>query len=303
MADEQQTLRVAAPETLGGPFMMLANTNSAWSASCHQRCQGQLKSYINSVHRHTSEPRAGLKMLIFHPLLIFALTSSVVALPPHQPFSTAWQTLQGHTDIRLFDVPNPEEPSLIYRWYRLKIGDVPTWPEDAVLEQVMQFAATDHRVSRVTYLKLKRVVENDGHEFHLQGGYEEISSGDVNDPKIPLEGFWGRADKLDVSNDFFWKPSVVEPRLQTLTTGKARRAIIYDEVIKVRTIEGVRQIQFLEYDKVPCEHCYPALTVYELTKGKSTPPVRACIPLTVRVRVGSASRQQRSTPAPGHRPA
>ena len=141
-------------------------------------------------------------MLVTYALLIFALTSSVVALPPHQPFGTAWQTLQGHTDIRLFDVPYPEEPSLIYRWYRLKIGDVPTWPEDAVLEQVMQFAATDHRVSRVTYLKLKRAVENDGHEFHLQGGYEEISSGDVNDPKIPLEGYWGRADKLDVSNDF-----------------------------------------------------------------------------------------------------
>jgi hypothetical protein len=166
-------------------------------------------------------------MLISYALLIFTITSSVVApsppppsLPqqafgwPLQPYT--WKALQGNSHLRLLEVHDPANSSWIYRWYRLKIfkpGLRPIWPDDADLDQVMQFTAIDSAVSRVTYLKLKRIEKNDQYELDLHGGYLEIGNGNVNDPNIPLEGYWGRAYELNVSNDF-WKPSVVVPHAQ-----------------------------------------------------------------------------------------
>ncbi|KAF8731574.1 hypothetical protein AX14_004683 [Amanita brunnescens Koide BX004] len=187
-------------------------------------------------------------MLISYALLIFALTSAVLAPtpPPQQPlFGLAWQTLQGNDLLE----DGPDCP--VHCWYRLKIaepGVKPIWPDDANLDDFMCF---DDPVSRVTYLKLQRVEKND--QFHLHT-YKAMRKSGVNDLDIPLDGYWGRGPP---TND-----------LNTSSDGKVRRVITFDEVAEIRTNGRERQVRFLKYEHVaesPAEY-YSALTVYELTK-------------------------------------
>ena len=130
--------------------------------------------------------------------------------------------LQDNEDPRLLEIsPNP------YRWYRLKsVVDegYPTWPEDAGLERVIQLRIENHRVSGLSLHQLRRVATADGRELHLvtNAGYEFVRTCHFNDMNMVLDGFWGRANKLNVSDDF-WKPSVVVPHAQVFSRGLRAR--------------------------------------------------------------------------------
>ncbi|KAF8731577.1 hypothetical protein AX14_004684 [Amanita brunnescens Koide BX004] len=108
-----------------------------------------------------------------------------------------WQVLQDNEDPRLLEIsPNP------YRWYRLKsVVDegYPTWPEDAGLERVIQLRIENHRVSGLSLHQLRRVATADGRELHLvtNAGYEFVRTCHFNDMNMVLDGFWGRANKLN----------------------------------------------------------------------------------------------------------
>lgn len=138
-------------------------------------------------------------MLISYALLIFALTSSVVAFE--------WQILQGNPDKRL---PEAKEGGRVYRWYRLKELKngheiYPAWPEDRKLDHVIKFVGTNG-IESVSYYKLRRNVENHDLLRNEKTSYGLRRKGArLDDERIPLEGFWGRARGLDVS-DKFWKP-------------------------------------------------------------------------------------------------
>ena len=118
--------------------------------------------------------------------------------------------LQGNEDPRLLEAAGSNKQ--LYRWYGLKIvnepGDTPTWSRDSmVLELVMQFGPIiiHGGVQDVYSFKLRRFLD-DQRRLHLYyiNKYSPQTEGfvSVNTPNIPLEGFWGRASKVNVSDDF-----------------------------------------------------------------------------------------------------
>ncbi|KAF8699737.1 hypothetical protein AX14_000910 [Amanita brunnescens Koide BX004] len=207
-------------------------------------------------------------MLISYALLIFALTSSVVAPPPPPPpppqqASSSepgwWQILQNNADPRLLEVKGPDD--VIYRWHRLKTvvhrEDYPAWPEDEGLDDVMEFIPADNRIESVSYLKLRRVTQDQHYHLQRDKGYDKLRTSHLNDPDIPLVGHWGRAGGF---ND-----------------AASPLAVPYDKVIEIKESrsgkELERKIHFLEREEITSHATFfPALMVYELTKGKSTPP-------------------------------
>ena len=124
-----------------------------------------------------------------------------------------WQTLEGNTYLpRLQEGPHPVE------WYRLKMvksisTDYPIWSRDRNLDDVMKFVPINGRIENVFYFTLPRVTQDQHHYLLCNTEYSPQTNGPVNDWSIPLEGFWGRANGLAVS-DNFWKPSVVVPHAQ-----------------------------------------------------------------------------------------
>lgn len=151
-------------------------------------------------------------MLISYVLLIFALTSSVVAPRPGLQLDS-WKLLRGNTDQRLLKKTGPN--NCVYRWYRLKRvnkpKDVPSWPQDKNLDQVMQFTPTNDGID-VAYLHLRR--DPDLRLLQRPTNYFSLTKGPALERKIiRLVGFWGRASKLNVS-DNFWKLSIVVPHAQ-----------------------------------------------------------------------------------------
>ncbi|KAF8699735.1 hypothetical protein AX14_000908 [Amanita brunnescens Koide BX004] len=123
------------------------------------------------------------------------------------------------------------------------------------LERVMELKSIriNGGIESIKSLKLRRdlKIEDDQHQLHLLASKyspQTDSSVSVNDPKIPLEGFWGRADKLLESN--------VGP------------VVSVDEVMEIKRFGGERserQIRFLG----DIAHFSPALTVYQLIEDEA----------------------------------
>ncbi|KAF8687519.1 hypothetical protein AX14_003691 [Amanita brunnescens Koide BX004] len=133
-----------------------------------------------------------------------------------------WAALQGSEDPRLLEVP----PDL-YHWFRIKLvvaQDYPTWPEDVNLDQVIQLRIEDGRIDGLSLLKLRRVAAPDEHSIHLisNAGYEDGRVSHFNDMAMRLDGFWARANKLNIS-DHVWKLFVVVPHAQVYSRGLRAR--------------------------------------------------------------------------------
>ena len=228
-------------------------------------------------------------MLISYALLIFALTFPVVAPPPQQAsglkLMSGWAALDGNRDSRLVNVKGPND--VVYRWYRLKTpeeisnseksGDRSPWPRNRQFDDAMELIPVKGRIRRVSYLKLQRVVR--GHRYHLLRDHPQmVTTGIVYNQRIPLVGFWGRAAGFNVSDDLetICNCASRSPLQPEVPAGSAGPAVLFDEVIEIKQARSgkmstlKRQIRFLDHQ----EHAayLPALTVYELTKGESTPP-------------------------------
>ncbi|KAF8731571.1 hypothetical protein AX14_004680 [Amanita brunnescens Koide BX004] len=170
-------------------------------------------------------------MLIAYALLIFALTSSVVARPsPPQQASVSepgklWKTLQGALDLRLVEAKDSEKR--FYRWYRLK-------------KIVMRFVPFDGRIKSVYYDRLRR--DNDHNLLRSGTKYSpQKSNVPVDSKDIPLVGVWGRASKLE-----------------DLPEGAVGPVVDYDIVMEIKKFGEERKYRFLEDEA----HFSPALTVY-----------------------------------------
>ena len=102
--------------------------------------------------------------------------------------------------------------------------DYPTWPEDVNLDQVIQLRIEDGRIDGLSLLKLRRVAAPDEHSIHLisNAGYEDGRVSHFNDMAMRLDGFWARANKLNVS-DHVWKLFVVVPHAQVYSRGLRAR--------------------------------------------------------------------------------
>ena len=202
-------------------------------------------------------------LISYYALLIFALTSSVVAPSSQQPSGSAWQTLQGNTDPRLRDVEDPN--GVVYRWYQLQ-EDKPTWPKDAKLDRFMEFIPVDGRVERVACFKFQRITTPDQLKIHVcRTGYDLVRKNRVNDPLIALAGYWGRAKGLNVSDNLVEAIcSASRSSLQNLPEGTVGPVVLFDEVIEIKkTGFGTklkREIRFLNKKS----HANSALTVYDL---------------------------------------
>ena len=154
--------------------------------------------------------------------------------------------LEGKEDPRLREVADPDDSSVVYRWYRLKRAGVgkPTWPEDADLDRVIQFMSTDHNVERVLHLKLRRVTTPDQRKIYLRRmGYDIVRRGRLNDRYIPLVGFWGRAKGFNVSDDLETifgcaSRSFLQPLLRE---GVAGPAVLFDIVIEIKESGNERE--------------------------------------------------------------
>ena len=183
--------------------------------------------------------------------------------------------LQGNTDPRLLELRGPN--GRLYRWYRLKEikepKDTPTWPRDMDLERVMELKSIriNGGIESIKSLKLRRdlKIEDDQHQLHLLASKyspQTDSSVSVNDPKIPLEGFWGRAD---VSDDFETICSCASrSSLQKLLESNVGPVVSVDEVMEIKRFGGERserQIRFLG----DIAHFSPALTVYQLIEDEA----------------------------------
>jgi hypothetical protein len=219
-------------------------------------------------------------MLISYALIIFALAFAVVAPPPSGSPSDTWLTLEGNEGnegnkylASLVTVPETDPP-VMYRWYRLKIvapGEKPIWPRDCNLDHVMQFVSIENLVKKVIYTQLKRiksggqVVLTPGLSFPQQKGQMGL-----NDWHVPLEGFWGRGHRFDVSDDF-WKPFVVVPHSSLQPSTGA--VVEYDKVIEIQNFGSPRggeqrKIRFLDEHMKP--HTFSAaLTAYTLPQVPS----------------------------------
>ena len=129
-----------------------------------------------------------------------------------------WQMLEGNAYLAHLQ----EGPDSV-QWYRLKmIADIntdhptiPIWPQDKKLDDVMKFVPTNGHITKVSYLTLPRVTQDQHHHLLRNTEYSQQTEGpvSVDDWYIPLEGFWGRATGLAVSGDSL-KPSVVVPHAQ-----------------------------------------------------------------------------------------
>ncbi|KAF8666323.1 hypothetical protein AX14_006488 [Amanita brunnescens Koide BX004] len=164
------------------------------------RCHGNFKASWSSIFSARS-----IMLISYYALLIFALTSSVVAPSSQKASGSAWQTLQGNTDPRLRDVEDPN--GVVYRWYQLQ-EDKPTWPEDAKLDRFMEFIPVDGRVERVACFKFQRITTPDQLKIHVRRtGYDSVRRNSVNDPLIALAGYWGRAKGLNNLPEGYGWPS------------------------------------------------------------------------------------------------
>jgi hypothetical protein len=175
---------------------------------------------------------------------------------------------------------------VVYYWHRLKDVvhpvDEPTWSRDRLLDDVMKFVPTNGRIETVSYLKLQRVETPDQHEIHLRDGYETRITNHLNDRYIPLVGFWGRANSakgFNVSNDLEIICSCASrSNLQhRVPEGVAGPVVSFDKVIEIEQYSRmgflIREVRFLNHEEMESHATFsPALTVYELTEGKSTPP-------------------------------
>ena len=144
---------------------------------------------------------------------IFSPALTVYSKPFSSHWLSPWQMLESNADLAgLVD-----EGLYPVRWYRLKIVTGsrvdPILPWDDELDDVVQFVTAHSRVESVSYMKLKR---DEGKVLVPDGVFYPHGEGNflLDNGQVPLEGFWGRRQALNVSDANVWKPSVVVPHAQ-----------------------------------------------------------------------------------------
>jgi hypothetical protein len=159
---------------------------------------------------------------------------------------------------------------VLYPWYRLKPGDKPVWPNDENLDQIMEFIPTNGRVERASRLRLRRATTRDQLKLLLRRtGYDRVRGGHLNDPIMPLVGFWGRAKGFNVSDDLETICYCAScSSIQNLPEGTVGPVVDFDKVMEIKDSrsgkELKREIRFLNHEEKKSRTFYSALTVYDL---------------------------------------
>lgn len=196
-------------------------------------------------------------MLISYALLIFTLSSSVVAPTPppvHQSqgdpsvWQPVWKRLEGSKDPCLIN-PSPW-PNLAYRWYKLKPmktkTDYPTWSENKDLDQVIQFIrVTDGGgVEQVSIFEIYRQIHQghgiDQYKYHRTRLIsKKVISLDA-DNQIDLEGFWGRGVELENVSQIIFEnlDCVSRSSLQNYLMKPQIPVVAHDMVIRIEKPSG-----------------------------------------------------------------
>ncbi|KAF8687524.1 hypothetical protein AX14_003678 [Amanita brunnescens Koide BX004] len=221
-------------------------------------------------------------MLISYALFIFALASSVVAPPPpphqHAPSRSeqGWKVLEGNDDKRLIGKS--------IRWHRVKhigaiagsdlpswsddkkleMSHLPSWPQDEILDQALEFIATDDagggvgRVSSFTFYRKLHEQNKDLFEFYFYGYSKNKMLAPLDHAGISLEGFWGLAYRHEA-----YEPTKLDPNEPVKVVRDIIQIQKHSEQWEFRFIGNLETLNHYTFS--------PALMMYKLDRDEALP--------------------------------